>query len=87
MGKITHCLTVLIAALLQRFSPLFSRALQRRSDICCSNPAPSALAIAPARAYLPLGPLDIALIVLVFSVWELAMSRLFFAVGLRDRHF
>ena len=37
------------------------------------------------RAYLPLGPLDTALIVLVFSVGELAMSRLFFAVGLRDR--
>ena len=36
-------------------------------------------------AYLPLGPLDIALIVLVFFVGELAMSRLFFAVGLRDR--
>ena len=36
-------------------------------------------------AYLPLGPLDIALIVLAFSVGELAMSRLFFAVGLRDR--
>ena len=36
-------------------------------------------------AYLPLGPLDIALIVLVFSVGELAMSRLFFAVGPRDR--
>ena len=36
-------------------------------------------------AYLPLGPLDIALIALVFSVGELAMSRLFFAVGLRDR--
>ena len=36
-------------------------------------------------AYLPLGPLDIALIVLVFSVGELATSRLFFAVGLRDR--
>jgi CDP-diglyceride synthetase len=36
-------------------------------------------------AYLPLGPLDIAWIVLVFSVGELAMSRLFFAVGLRDR--
>jgi hypothetical protein len=36
-------------------------------------------------AYLPLGPLDIALIVLVFSVGELVMSRLFFAVGLRDR--
>jgi CDP-diglyceride synthetase len=36
-------------------------------------------------AYLPLGPLDVALIVLVFSVGELAMSRLFYAVGLRDR--
>ena len=36
-------------------------------------------------AYLPLGPLDIALIVLVFSVGELAISRLFFAIGLRDR--
>ena len=36
-------------------------------------------------AYLPLGPLDVALIVLVFSVGELATSRLFFAVGLRDR--
>ena len=33
----------------------------------------------------PLRPLDVALIVLVFSVGELAMSRLFFAVGLRDR--
>ena len=36
-------------------------------------------------AYLPLGPLDVALIVLVFSVGELATSRLFFAIGLRDR--
>jgi hypothetical protein len=36
-------------------------------------------------AYLPLGPLDIALIVLVFFVGEPALSRLFFAVGLRDR--
>ena len=36
-------------------------------------------------AYLPLGPLDVALIVLVFFVGELATSRLFFAVGLRDR--
>jgi hypothetical protein len=33
----------------------------------------------------PLGPLDIAVIALVFSVGEQAMSRLFFAVGLRDR--
>jgi hypothetical protein len=36
-------------------------------------------------AYLPLGPLDVALIVLVFFVGELAMSRLFYAIGLRDR--
>jgi CDP-archaeol synthase len=36
-------------------------------------------------AYLPLRPLDVALIVLVFSVGGLAMSRLFFAVGLRNR--
>ena len=36
-------------------------------------------------AYLPLGPVDVLAIVLVFSVGELAMSRLFFAVGLRDR--
>src|SRR5271166_6481204 len=36
-------------------------------------------------AYLPLGPVDLLAIVLVFSVGELAMSQLFFAVGLRDR--
>jgi CDP-diglyceride synthetase len=36
-------------------------------------------------AHLPLGPIDFVAIVLVFSVGELAMSRLFFAVGLRDR--
>jgi hypothetical protein len=36
-------------------------------------------------AYLPLGHLNVALIVLVFFVGELATSRLFFAVGLRDR--
>ena len=35
--------------------------------------------------YLPLGPSDVIAIVLVFSVGELAMSRLFYAVGLRDR--
>jgi EamA-like transporter family/CDP-archaeol synthase len=40
---------------------------------------------AACSAYLPLGPLDVALIVLVFSVGELATSRLFFAVGLWDR--
>jgi hypothetical protein len=36
-------------------------------------------------AYLPLGPVDVLAIVSVFSLGELAMSRLFFAVGLRDR--
>ena len=36
-------------------------------------------------AYLPLGPVDVLTIVLVFSVGELAMSRLLFAVGLKDR--
>ncbi len=36
-------------------------------------------------AYLSLGPIDILAIVLVFSVGALAASRLFFAVGLRDR--
>jgi CDP-diglyceride synthetase len=35
--------------------------------------------------YLPLGPSDVIVIVLVFSVGVLAMSRLFYAVGLRDR--
>ena len=34
-------------------------------------------------AYLPLGPVGVLAIVLVFSVGELAMSRLFFAVGLK----
>ncbi len=36
-------------------------------------------------AYLPLRPIDVLAIVLVFSVGALAASRLFFAVGLRDR--
>jgi len=36
-------------------------------------------------AYLPLSRIDVIAIVLSFSVGELAMSRLFFAVGLRDR--
>ena len=35
--------------------------------------------------YLPLGPGDVIAIVLVFSVGVLAMSGLFYAVGLRDR--
>ena len=35
--------------------------------------------------YLPLGPGDVIAIVLLFSVGVLAMSRLFYAVGLRDR--
>lgn len=37
------------------------------------------------RLYLPLGVLDVAAIALVFFVGELTLSRLFFAVGLRDR--
>jgi len=37
------------------------------------------------RAYLTLGPIDVAAIVLVFSIGGLAVSRLFFSVGLRDR--
>ncbi len=37
------------------------------------------------RAYLPLRPSDVAAIVLVFSIGGLAMSRVFFTVGLRDR--
>jgi hypothetical protein len=40
---------------------------------------------AACSAYLALRPLDVALIVLVFSVGESAMSRLFFADGLRGR--
>jgi CDP-archaeol synthase len=35
--------------------------------------------------YLPLGPTDVIAIVLAFSVGELVMSRLLYAVGLRDR--
>ncbi|MBV8442966.1 MAG: CDP-archaeol synthase [Hyphomicrobiales bacterium] len=35
--------------------------------------------------YLPLGPGDLIVIVLLFSVAVLATSRLFYAVGLRDR--
>ena len=36
-------------------------------------------------AYLPLRPIDVAAIVLMFSIGGLAMSRVFFTVGLRDR--
>ena len=36
-------------------------------------------------AYLPIGPGDVIVIVLTFSVGVLAMSRVFYAVGLRDR--
>ncbi len=35
--------------------------------------------------YLPLGPREVVAIVVIFSVGELAMSRLLYAVGLRDR--
>ncbi len=36
-------------------------------------------------AYLRLGPVDVLAIVLAFTAGELAASRLFIAVGLRDR--
>jgi CDP-diglyceride synthetase len=36
-------------------------------------------------AYLPLRPIDIAAIVLVFSIGGFLTSRVFFTVGLRDR--
>jgi hypothetical protein len=36
-------------------------------------------------AYLPLSFLDVALIVLAFFFGALALSRVFFAVGLRDQ--
>jgi len=38
-----------------------------------------------SAAYLPLGPVDVLAILLAFTAGELAASRLFFAVGLRDR--
>lgn len=38
-----------------------------------------------SSVYLPLGPGDVVAIVLIFSVGGLALSRLFHAVGLRDR--
>jgi hypothetical protein len=38
-----------------------------------------------SSAYLPLGPIDIIAIVLVFFVGALAISRIFFAVGFRDQ--
>ena len=38
-----------------------------------------------SSVYLPLGLTDVIGIVLVFLVGELVMSRLFYAVGLRDR--
>lgn len=36
-------------------------------------------------AYLPLRPIDVAAIVLAFSIGGVVMSRVFFTVGLRDR--
>jgi hypothetical protein len=52
------------------------------------NQVPESLFPAVAcSAYLPLRPLDVALIKLVFSVGELAMSPLFFAVGPRGRSY
>jgi CDP-diglyceride synthetase len=38
-----------------------------------------------SSAYLPLGPIDIIVVVSVFFVGALAISRIFFAVGFRDQ--
>jgi CDP-archaeol synthase len=45
----------------------------------------SLLPAVASSVYLPLGPSDVVVIVLIFSVGGLALSRLFYAVGLRDR--
>jgi len=45
----------------------------------------SLLPAVACRVYLPLGAIDIVAIVLAFFLGGLALSRLFFAVGLRDR--
>jgi CDP-2,3-bis-(O-geranylgeranyl)-sn-glycerol synthase len=45
----------------------------------------SLLSAIACSVYLPLGSVDVIAIVLVFSVGELALSKIFFAVGLRDR--
>jgi CDP-2,3-bis-(O-geranylgeranyl)-sn-glycerol synthase len=45
----------------------------------------SLLPAVACSVYLPLGLIDIVAIVLVFFVGELALSRLFFAIGVRDR--
>ena len=36
-------------------------------------------------AYLPLSPIDVFVVVLIFSVGGLAASQIFFAIGVRDR--
>src|SRR5208283_4342098 len=36
-------------------------------------------------AYLPLSPIDVFAVVLIFSVGGLAASQIFFAIGVRDR--
>jgi hypothetical protein len=45
----------------------------------------SLLPAAACSVYLPLGPLDVVATVLAFFVGELALSRLLFAIRLRDR--
>ena len=39
------------------------------------------------RAYVPLGAIDIAIVVLLFFFGELALSRVFFRLGLRERFY
>jgi len=45
----------------------------------------SLLPAVACSVYLPLGAIDVVAIVVVFFVGQLALSRLFFAIGLRDR--
>jgi len=50
------------------------------------DPIPkSPLPAVVCSVYLPLSVLDVVAIVLVFFVGELGLSRLFFAIRLRDR--
>ena len=70
------------------FSSFFKRrfGLESSSMMLGLDQIPESLFPALACAtYLPLRPIDVLAIVLVFSVGALAASRLFFAVGLRDR--
>ena len=66
--------------------------LKRRLGLAVSNMAlgldqvPESLFPAISmRAYVQLTAIDILIVVLLFSVGELALSRVFFRLGLRDR--